>query len=92
MIHYKNESFSHSGKAYDIRVYYTKNLINTVVFSDNYPASGIRHQIQLPKTVNSESILEHDIISDFIQMAKNDIIEDRWHRISQLFPDISPTA
>jgi len=84
MKHYKNESFSHNGTAYDIRVYHTKNLINTVVFSDNYPASGIRHQIQLPKNMNPESILKNDIISDFIQMAKSDIQEDRWDKINRL--------
>ncbi len=86
MEQYKTESFSHEGKAYDIRVFYNKNIINTVVFSDNYPASGIRHQIQLPKDVNPKSILENDVMSDFIQMAKNDIQEHRWDSINQLFP------
>lgn len=81
MILHKEIPFSFEEKDYKIKVFYEENLINIVAFRKNYPANGFRHQIQIPKSVSTEKILESDAVKDYVELCKKDISAKRWERL-----------
>jgi hypothetical protein len=78
--------FTHENRQYEVRVLYDDEIINVTTFSNNYPANGFRYQIKVPKNVDIEKLLNLDNFRDFIEMAKNDIIENRWDKFKLSFP------
>ena len=68
-------------KKYEIRILYGNNTINVVAFCNNYPANGFRRQIKLSKNVNSEKLLNTDILKEIVDITKNDIIKKRWEKL-----------
>ena len=72
-----------NNKIYEIRVLYDDRKINVVTFQNNHPVNGFRHQILLPKKCDVARILAHDILSEMIEISKNDIIENRWEKIAE---------
>ncbi len=64
---------------YDIRIYYDKNIISIVVFKENRPANGFRYQIQVPKNIKIEKVLNSDRYSHLIGYCKQDVVDGRWN-------------
>ena len=81
MILFTKIPFTFAEKDYEIRVYYNDILINFVVFHNNYPANGLRHQIKISKKLSVKELLQQDVIDEFVEIAKNDIFEKRWERL-----------
>ena len=73
--------FSFEEKEYEIRVYYSDNLINVVAFHNNHPANGFRHQIQVSKKISVNELLKKDVINELVEISKKDILEKRWERL-----------
>lgn len=71
-------------KDYEIRVLYEETKINVVVFLNNHPANGYRHQIQLPQKCNVQGVLKQDIIDELVEISKNDIIEKKGEKLSKI--------
>jgi hypothetical protein len=82
---YKKIPFRHDEKNYEICIFFEDNLIIVSTFQNNYPANGFRYQVQIPKNVEIEKILDEENFSDFIDSAKTDVIEDRWRNFTKLF-------
>jgi hypothetical protein len=82
---FKKIPFDHDEKNYEICIFFEDNLINFSTFQNNYPVNGFRYQVQLPKYVDIEKILCEENLTDFIDMAKTDIIENRWQKFTKLF-------
>jgi hypothetical protein len=82
---FKKIPFDYEGNLYEIRIQYQDNLINIVTFLNNYPANGFRYQIQIPRHVEIENILDEKHLDDFIEKAKRDIVENRWKIFTSLF-------
>jgi hypothetical protein len=82
---YKKVPYQHEENLYEIRIHYQENLINIVTFLDNYPANGFRYQIQLPKHVDIEKFLDEKYLSDFIEKAKKDIVDNLWSHFARNF-------
>ena len=78
---YKDIQMTCDGKPYEIRVLYDERMINVLAFHNNYPASGFRHQIQLPKGCDIQGVLGQDIIDDLVEITKNEILENKWERL-----------
>ena len=76
--------FGFEEKNYEIRVLYGDNTINIVAFCNNYPANVFRHQIKLSKSVNSEKLLNTDILKEIVDITKNDIIKKRWGKLAAI--------
>ena len=74
-------------KTYEIRVYYNDTIINIAPFLNNYPAYGLRHQIQIPKKCNVQGILREEIVDELVEMSKKDIIEKRGDRLTKVIQD-----
>ena len=72
---FKDIQMTLDGKPYEIRVLYDDRTINVLAFHNNYPASGFRHQIQLPKNCDVQEVLGEDIVDDLIEITKNEILE-----------------
>ena len=51
-------------KEYEIRVLYDDTMINLVVFLNNHPANGYRHQVKLPKECNVQRLLEKYLVNE----------------------------
>ena len=81
---FRKEPMTFEEKTYEIRVYYSDNIINVVTFLNNYPANGFRHQIQLPRKCNIEGVLKEAMLDELIEMSKKDIIEKRGERLSMI--------
>jgi len=81
MILFKKTPITFEEKEYEIRVYYSDMLINVLIFCDNYPANGLRHQIKLSHKLPVKEILKKDIIDELIEISRNDIIEKRCERL-----------
>jgi hypothetical protein len=62
-------------------VYYSDTIINIVTFRNNYPASGLRHQIHLPTKCNIQGVLKEEMLDELIEMSKKDIIDKRGERL-----------
>ena len=82
---YKKIPFKFEKNLYEIRIQHQDNLINIVTFLNNYPANGFRYQIQIPKQVKIDNILDEKHLNDFIEKAKSDIVENRWQYFKNLF-------
>ena len=82
MMLYKKVPMTFENKAYEIRVYYKDTTINVLTFSNNSPANGLRHQIQLPQKCNIQNFMKEVILDELIEMSKNDIIDKRGERLS----------
>ena len=46
---FKKIPFTFEEKDYEIQICYDDSVINAVVFQNNYPANGFRHQIKISK-------------------------------------------
>ena len=68
-------------KNYEIRVLYDDTTINVVAFLNNYPVNGFRHQIKIPKRLDTKRILEMEAANELVDISKNDIIEKRWEKL-----------
>ena len=82
---FKKIPFEHDEKKYEICIFFEKNLINISAFQYNYPANGFRYQVQLPKNVQIEKILDEENFSDIIDIAKTDIVKNRWQKFQNLY-------
>jgi len=82
---FKKTAFEYDGKNYEVCIYFEDNLINILTFQNNYPANGFRYQVQIPQNAKIEKILVEENFSSFIDLAKNDIIENRWQKFTNLF-------
>jgi len=82
---FKKITFKHEESMYEIRVLHKDNLINIAAFLNNHPANGFRYQIQIPKNVAIDKLLVEENFNDFIELSRNDIIENRWQKFSRLF-------
>jgi len=67
---------------YEIRVMSSDNTINIVVFTNNYPATGYRHHIQIPKKSDPRNIIGGTVFNETVELAKSDIIEKSWERFT----------
>ncbi len=81
---YKKTKLKWNNEIYEIRVLYDDRSINVLAFHNNHPANGFRHQIRLPKNCNVQEILEQDIVGELVEIAKNEIVENRWGNISKI--------
>ena len=84
MILYKKIPLKTEENDYEIRVYYDDRVINVVAFKNNYPVSGFRHQIKLPKKCNIKATLDKGIANGLIAVTKEDILQKRWDGIKGL--------
>lgn len=75
---YKNISWEHGGKEYEIRIMLEDKLINILPFHKNHPANGFRYQIQLSKNVKTQSLLKLENFTHIIENVKEDIKKERW--------------
>ena len=81
---YKKTPLKWGNENYEIRVLYDDSLINVLAFHNNHPANGFRHQIRLPKNCNVQKMLEKKIVGELVEIAKNEIVENRWGNISKI--------
>ena len=81
MILFKKIPFTFAEKDYEIRVLHNDIMINVVVFHNNYPANGFRHQIKVSKKLSMQKLLEQNVIDEIIEIAKSDICENRWEKL-----------
>lgn len=81
MILFKEIPLSFEGADYQIRVLYTKELVNVVAFRGSYPANGFRHQIQVSKKLAVEQLLEREVVDELVEVCREDIIQRRWERL-----------
>jgi len=73
--------FAADNKDYDVRIYQDSKLINFLVFRNNYPANGIRHQIKLSKDTDIEKLLNSDFINYFVDLVKREITDNIWQQV-----------
>jgi hypothetical protein len=82
---FKKIPFTIDRKEYEVRILYDPGLINIAVFINNRPATGFRHHIQIPKSLDVKEVLEKklafEVIKELIQIAKEDIAQQRWERL-----------
>ena len=71
-------------KYYEIRILFGNNTINIVVFYNNHPANGYRHQLIIPKNVDPEKLLETEALKEVVEISKNDIVEKRWEKLAEI--------
>ncbi len=83
MLLYKKYKMPFKDKNYEIRVYCENQIINVVAFLYNYPASGFRHQIKIPKKWNAKDFLDKEPVQELVEMVKSDITTRRWQRFIQ---------
>ncbi len=82
---YKKTPLKWNNENYEIRVLYDDSLINVLAFHNNHPANGFRHQIRLPKNCNVQKMLEKKIVGELVEIAKNEIVENRWETFQKSF-------
>ena len=82
MILYKKIPFIFKEKDYEIKVFYNADTVNIVAFRKHYPANGFRHRINISKSLDMKKILQSNVIDEFTDICKKDIIEKRWDRIT----------
>lgn len=84
---YKKIPATINKKEHEVRILYDPGLISITVFSDNYPATGFRHQIQISKKLDVEKVLQNlavsAIIDELIEIAQEDITQRRWERLQE---------
>jgi len=81
MIKFKSIPFAFEDKDYEIKVFYNDTLINILVFHNNFPVNGFRHQIKISKKLSVKELLKLNIIDEIIEIARKDIFEKRWERL-----------
>lgn len=81
MILFKSIPFTFEDKDYEIKVFYNDTVINILVFHNNYPVNGFRHQIKISKNLSVQELLKLDVIDEIIEIARKDIFEKRWERL-----------
>ena len=79
--------FTFEGKEYEIRILFEERNINVVPFFNNHPANGFRYQIQIPKGVNIQGVLEQNAANDLVDKAKKDITEKRWEKVWKIIQE-----
>ena len=84
---FKKVPMTFEEKSYEIRVYYNDTIINIVPFLNNFPANGLRHQLQLPKKCNVQGILKEVMLDEVVEMSKKDITEKRGERLSKIIQE-----
>ena len=84
MFLFKSIPFTFENKDYEIKVFYNDTLINVLVFHNNYPVNGFRHQIKVSKNLSVKELLKPEIIDEIIEIARKDIFEKRWERLLQV--------
>ena len=82
---YKKIPFKFEDSLYEIRILHQDNMINIAAFINNHPANGFRYQIQIPKNVEMNKLLDEKHLIEFIGLAKRDITENRWQYFTDLF-------
>ena len=75
---FKIYPFEFEGKKYEVRIYHTDTLINSVVFKENHPATGIRNQIKTPEAIEIQHILNNESMNYFIELSKKEISDKLW--------------
>ena len=80
---YKITPLKWNNENYEIRVLYDDSLINVLAFHNNHPANGFRHQIRLQTNCNVQEILKQNIVGELVEISKNEIVENRWGKISK---------
>jgi hypothetical protein len=78
---FKTHPFVFDNEKFEVRIYHDDKLLNIVVFNENYPATGIRHQIQIPKATDIQEILKSKKLNYFIELSKKEILENVWENI-----------
>ena len=81
MIPFRSIPFTFEDKDYEIRAFYNDTLINILVFHNNFPVNGFRHQIKISKKLSVKKLLEQNVMDEIIEIAKKDILEKRWERL-----------
>ena len=81
MILFKNIPFTFEDKDYEIKVFYNDSLITVLVFHNNYPVNGFRHQIKISKKRSVKELLKLNVLDEIIEIARKDILEKRWERL-----------
>ncbi len=81
---YKKTPLKWNNENYEIRVLYDDSLINVLAFHNNHPANGFRHQIRLQKNCDLQEILKQNIVGELVEISKNEIVENRWGKISKI--------
>ena len=84
MILFKEIPFTFEGENYEIKIFYEENLINVVAFQNNYPASGFRHQIKVPKNISVKNVLEQAVVNEYVDICRKDIMEKRWAQLLKI--------
>jgi hypothetical protein len=84
---FKKISFNFENQDYNVKVLYNDREIRIVPFLNNHPATGFRYQIIVPKNVDTKKMLKINDLTNFIEMAKQDIIEKRWDNFSKSFSE-----
>lgn len=82
---FKKIPFIHDEEKFEICIFFEENLINISSFLNHYPANGFRYQIHLPKNIEIEKFMDEEHLDYFIDLAKKDIIENRWQKFSRQF-------
>lgn len=83
----KKVSITYQEKNYEIQVFFKDKMINSVVFHNNFPANGYRHQIQLPKNCNIEKIAATEVIDELIEISKSDITKGRADKLAKIIKE-----
>ncbi|RLC54027.1 MAG: hypothetical protein DRH79_01900 [Candidatus Cloacimonadota bacterium] len=79
---FKTYPFEFDDEKYEVRIYHNDKLINVAVFKENHPATGIRHQIQIPEGMEIEKILNSDSMNHFIELSKKEISDNLWYNLA----------
>ncbi len=80
---YKKTPLKWNNENYEIRVLYDESLINVLAYNNKHQANGFRHQIRLQKNCNVQEILKQNIVGELVEISKNEIVENRWGKISK---------
>ena len=79
---FKTYPFEFDDEKYEVRIFHNDKLINVVVFKEKHPATGIRHQIQIPETMEIEKILNSNSMNHFIELSKKEISDNLWKHLA----------
>ena len=84
MFLFRSIPFTFENKDYAIKIFYNDTLITILVFYNNYPVNGFRHQIKVSKNHAVKELLNRETIDEIIEIARKDIVEKRWERLLQV--------
>lgn len=86
---YKKIPWDFEQDKFEICIYHDKNIISIIMFKDNHPANGFRYQMQIPKDLEIQKVLNNDSYSHLIEYCKQDTIEGRWDNVLQTISRLS---